>query len=63
MILPADEVPYRWIRMQSELRPWLWVNLDAASAREGVTAAVSPIGEPAPWLVVFNAPEGMESDR
>lgn len=63
MILRADEVPYRWIRMQSELRPWLWVNLDAATAREDVTAAVPPIGEPAPWLVVFNAPEGMESDR
>lgn len=53
----ADAVPYLWNRMQSDRRPWAWVNLDAANTRDVTATPFPPVSEPAPFMAEFKGRE------
>lgn len=49
-IVKAEDAPYRFIKRQARLRPFLWVNLDPANMRGNQLDAVPPLGGPVPFV-------------
>lgn len=55
MILPVNEAPYTWVKRQSQLRPYIWVDLDPKTFRDIPAQPLPPLGAPVPFVVAAQA--------
>lgn len=49
-IVSWADAPYTWIKQQSRVRPYIWVNLDQSSFRVASNQTVPPLGAPVPFI-------------